>query len=269
MITNNIALFSVPRSGSTWLGQILNSAPDTMYRFQPNFAYSFPKTLNKESDKKEIEKFHKELKNCEDPFVCGELSISSKKNVEFAKENISHLIWKETHFIFLAETLLKNSDTKVIGLIRSPFATISSWLKIPKEFDPSWDVEEQWRNAELKNQGKESHYFGFEKWKEATLLFDGLKKEYPNRFYLVNYDDLLHDTIGTVTNLFHFAGLEVSNQTQQFIKKSRTTSVDDAYGVFKKKEKDDGWKGELLEEIVNEIKEDKDFQKLNTIFKWI
>lgn len=265
----NIAILSVPRSGSTWLGEIFHSSPNTLYRFQPNFAYSFSVTLTRNSKVNEIETFHKELENCEAPFVCGKLSISGKKKTGFPKQKQNTLVWKETHFVFLAETLLKNSSTKVIGLVRSPFATISSWLKTPKEFHPDWAVSEQWRFAELKNQGKESHYFGYEKWKDATLLFERLKKEFPDRFYLLQYDELLKDTKGTVENLFDFAGLELSDQSLQFMKQSRSTSVKDAYGVFKKRDKDDTWKGELPNEIIEAISSDPDFIKLNKKYNWI
>ncbi len=253
---DNLAIFSVPRSGSSWLGEIFNSSPHTIFRFQPNFAYSFSSTLKADSTEEAIEYFHKELVASKDPFVCDKLSISSKEKEGFPKNNPDKLVWKETHFVFLAETLLKNSDTKVIGLVRSPFATISSWLKIPKEFDPSWNISEQWRSADLKNEGKKSHYFGFEKWKEATQLFEQLKEDYPNRFYLVRYEDLLQNPIETVEALFKFAGLEMDEQTKNFLKASRNTSVEDAYGVYRKKTTDDKWKSELPKYIIEAIQED-------------
>src|SRR5690554_5395135 len=123
---NKLALFSVPRSGSTWLGQILNSSPEVAYRFQPNFAYSFPNELSNESTPEEINIFFEELLNTLDPFVNAEISISSKKNIQFEKSKIRTLFFKETHYINSVENLLKNSDTKIIGLVRSPFAVINS-----------------------------------------------------------------------------------------------------------------------------------------------
>lgn len=253
---NKIALFSVPRSGSTWLGQILNSSPEVMYRFQPNFAYSFPLTLSEVSTNEEIEEFHRQLQQSKDPFVTGKLSISSKNNLEFPKKDITALIWKETHFIHLAETLLKNSNTKVVGLIRSPLAVLNSWRKIPKEFDPAWSLKEEWRSAPKKNENKKSHYFGYEKWKEATLLFERLNKDFPERFYLITYEALLNDTKGEIKQLFEFLDLNFFEQTKKFIEESRSSSVKDAYGVFKKRKKDEDWKNELPSYIVEEVKKD-------------
>jgi len=266
---NHLAIFSVPRSGSSWLGEIFNSSPETSYRFQPNFAYSFPLTLQRDSSFEEIQQFHKELALTNDPFVCDKLSISSKAKDGFPKDKQKLLVWKETHFIFLAETLLKNSDTKVIGLLRSPLACIASWLKIPKEFHREWDVLEQWRTGELKNEGKESHYFGFEKWKEAALLFERLAEEYPERFYVVNYDDLLLDTLGTVTKLFRFADLTITDQTLQFIQNSRNSSDNDAYSVFKKKNDDLSWQGSLPGFVEDGIKNDEAFIMLNGKYNWV
>ena len=200
----NIAIFSVPRSGSTWLGQIFNSSPEVLYRFQPNFSYSFPPVLNRESDSDAIEQFHRDLAVCSNPFVCGELSISGKKNITFPKLNPKVLVWKETHFLFLAETLLRNSDTWVIGLVRSPLSVIASWIRIPKEFNPQWDIMTEWRLAQLKNEDRESHYFGYEKWKEATHLFEALQSEFPSRFYLLNYDELLQKKGGNNRPCFFF-----------------------------------------------------------------
>lgn len=252
----NIAILSVPRSGSTWLGQIFNSSPHVLYRFQPNFAYSFPLSLSKDSSRDEIERFHKELLKCDDPFVTGRLSISGKEPPQFLKSRYAALVWKEVHCLFLSHTLLKNSDTYVVGLIRSPLSTIASWINVPKEFDPEWSVSEEWFDAPRKNEGKQSNYFGYKKWKEVALLFERLIEEYPGRFYLLTYDNLLRQTTETVTELFQFVGLELSDQTKAFLNNSRSKSDHDAYGVFKTRKKDDGWRTKLPMEVIQYIQED-------------
>lgn len=268
---NKIALFSVPRSGSTWLGQILNSSSEVAYRFQPNYAYSFPNELSGSTTSNEIDIFFNELLNTSDAFVNAEISISSKKNIQFKKSKIEAVVFKETHYINVVENLLINSDTKIVGLIRSPFAVISSWLKTPKEFYPEWSVKDEWRQAQSKNQGRESHFFGYDKWREATLLFLRLKEEYPNQFYLISYDDLLENTDLEIRKVFDFCGLDFSGQTESFIKKSTSSKEkdDDAYSVFKSKTQDDAWKNSLPNYIEEEIKNDPEFKKLNLLFKWI
>ena len=266
---NNVAIFSVPRSGSTWLGQLFNSHPNVMYKFQPNFAYSFEPELREDSSPKEINAFFNELINSEDDFVNGRISISSKKNMVFDKDLPSHLVFKETHYLNVIENLLLNSNTKVIGLVRSPFAVINSWLKIPKEFDPNWDVKTQWRTGDNKNQGRPSHFFGYNKWKEATELFLSLKKERPRQFYLAEYEKMVANPLKSIGEIFEFCGLDVSNQTQQFLKLASEKNDEDPYAVLKTKKDDLQWRKTLPQFITNGILEDTDFVYLNKIFGWL
>lgn len=267
---NKLALFSVPRSGSTWLGEILNSSPNTCYKFQPNFAYSFKLCLNENSSKEEIDNFFEELLVCQDDFVNGRVSISgNRKEFNFEKKETETIIFKETHFINILDNILIKSNVKIIGLIRSPFAVINSWINIPKEFNPEWEINEEWRTASLKNNNQKSHYFGYEKWKQASFLYLDLQIKYPHQFYLVNYSDLLHNSIQEVKKIFSFCQLDYTPQTDYFIKASTTTQSADAYAVFKQKENDLAWKNKLPEQIEKEITNDLDFKKLNAIFKWI
>jgi len=58
-----IALHSVPRSGSSWIGQILNSSPKVNYKFQPLFSYAFKGYLDENSSRERIDEFfEKEVK---------------------------------------------------------------------------------------------------------------------------------------------------------------------------------------------------------------
>lgn len=267
---NKLALFSVPRSGSSWLGEIIHSSPEVIYKFQPNFAYSFSLELKENSSHKEIRDFYEQLLDCKDDFINGKLSISGKKSdLNFVKENQNTLLFKETHYLNVIENLLKKSDTKIVSLVRSPFAVINSWLHIPKEFNPNWNVPKEWKEAPSKNQNKKTYFFGYNKWKEACFLFLKLKREYPNQFYLISYDNLLSDTINEVKQLFEFCNLEYTKQTDDFIKQSTASQSSDAYSVFKKKSDDTGWKKTLPVFIENAIKEDEEFIKINEIFKWI
>lgn len=267
---NRFALFSVPRSGSSWLGEILNSSPNVIYKFQPNIAYSFDLELKANSSKYDIDNFFLKLINSDDDFINSRLSISGKKReFYFSKENQSTLIFKETHFLNVISNLLKKSDIKIIGLIRSPFAVLNSWINIPKEFNPKWDVKKEWKDASKKNNSLDTHYFGYNKWKEACFMFLDFKKKYPNRFYLVNYDELLKNTNFEVKNLFDFCQIDFPKQTYDFIKKTNIVQSEDAYSVFKTKKNDLNWKKTLPNFIKEEIKNDPDFKLLNKYFKWI
>ncbi len=229
-----IAIFSVPRAGSSWLGQIFNSSPNVAYRFQPLFSYAFKDLLNENSTFDDIEKFHLDIFNTKDSFVLQHTNVSGKDNPKFNKKEITHLVWKEVRYLHIISNLLEKCDIKIISLVRNPLAVINSWLRSPKEFrrDLGWNEVKEWRYATLKNNSRKEEYNGFEKWKESTELFLNLKEKYPNNFYLVKYNVLLHKTLVEIKKIFNFCNLAVDEQTKNFIKNSKTQDDNDPYGVF-------------------------------------
>ena len=133
-----VAIFGAPRSGTTWLGQMFNSSPNTLYRFQPLFSYEFKDYLDTESSESDIKDFHTKLMTAESDFVKTELSFL-KTELNFLKKEITHLVWKEVRYHHITENLLKNSDIKIIYIKRNPVDVINSWYNAPKEFDKTWN----------------------------------------------------------------------------------------------------------------------------------
>ena len=72
-----IAIHSVPRSGSTWLGEILNSSTNVKYCFQPLFSYKFKDYLDERSPKEEIDNFFSMLSDTDDEFICRIRNVQS------------------------------------------------------------------------------------------------------------------------------------------------------------------------------------------------
>jgi hypothetical protein len=274
MKLKKIAIHSVPRSGSTWLGSMVDSSPQTVYRFQPLFSYAHKGQLDENASLDEINIFFKDIWHTDDFFVLQQEAKARQIVPQFPKVNPTHLVYKEVRYHHIIENLLvKDPEIFIIGLVRSPFATIHSWLNAPKEFkkELGWKVAEEWRNAPLKNLNKPEEFNGYEKWKEVTKLFVRLREEYPNQFYLLSYEELLKNTEDAMKKVFDFCGLNFSDQTESFVKKSTSNAVkdDDAYSVFKSKSKDDAWKKDLPGFIVETIKADPDFTSLNKKYNWI
>ena len=254
-----IAIHSVPRSGSTWLGSIFDSHPNVAYRFQPLFSYGHKDQLNKYSTEKEINQFFQDILYSKDSLVLQEEAIKTGKVPRFQKEHFTHIVYKEVRYHHILQNLLEqDKEIKVIGLIRNPFAVIYSWLNAPKEFslDKGWDELDEWRFAPKKNLGKPEEFNGYEKWKEATFLFEKLEKNYPDRFKIVKYKDLLSSPIEVIENIFDFSKLSVEKSTINFIEQSTSQNQLDAYSVFKKKEKDKFFEDKLNPIIVKAIKND-------------
>jgi len=255
-----IAIHSVPRSGSSWVGQIFNSSPNVIFRFQPLFSYAFKDFLSPHSTKDDIELFFNNIIESEDDFLTQKESVENGIYPKFSKDsNITHIVYKEVRYHHILENMLEvDPDITVIGLIRNPYAVINSFLNAPREFrkDLGWNELEEWRYAEKKNLGRPEEFNGYEKWKEVALLFRKLKKHYPNRFYLLKYDDLLSNTMEEVEKLFGFCKIMMSDQTRLFLKDSSQNDKPDPYSVYKIKRADDAWKKSLHPQIVDEITHD-------------
>ncbi len=251
-----IAIHSVPRSGSTWLGSIFDSCPNVLYKYQPLFSYALKGFLSPESSAEEIKTFFLKLEQINDNFIDQKEAKAKGIVPEFRKESFTTIVYKEVRYNnILKNLLLKDKEIKIIGLIRNPLAVLSSWYNARREFrkDLGWKLEEEWRFAAKKNRNKPEEFFGFEKWKQTAQLFEQLNIEYPERFYLVKYEDLLNKTEETVKYLFNFSNLNYTKQTEKFIKASKNKHNEDVYSVFKVKTEDKNWQNLLPRQIIEEI----------------
>jgi hypothetical protein len=253
MNKQRIAIHGVPRSGTTWLGEIINSSPNVRYKYQPLFSYELKGFLNANSSLSEIDKFFYHLDEIESPFLDQEKGKEQGIIPVFTKDIITHIAYKEVRYHHLLKNLLsKDSEIKVVGIIRNPLATINSWINSPREFrkDLGWTDVDQWRFADKKNANKVEEFNGFERWKEVALLFHELENTYPNRFLTISYSQLIKSTFNETKRLFDFCNLEIKSQTIKFIDDSREIDKNTTYSVYKKKIHDDDWINKLNKEII-------------------
>ena len=255
-----IAIHSVPRSGSSWIGQIFNSSPNVNFKFQPLFSYAFKNYLNKNSTLEDINDFFDKIAKSNDPFLLQQDRIDKGVYPVFKKnEQYTHIAYKEVRYHHILENMLKvDPDVIVIGIVRNPYAVINSFLSAPREFrkDLGWDELREWQYAKKKNLDKPEEFFGYEKWKEVTLLFQKLKKKYPARFYLIKYDNLLTNTLQEVAKIFNFCDISMTDQTRSFLNESTQIHKNDTYSVYKSKITDDSWMKSLNHKIAKTITKD-------------
>jgi hypothetical protein len=253
---NKIAIHSVPRSSSTWLGNIFNSHPNVSFKYQPLFSYAFKNYLTTKSTEKEICSFFNNIVDSKDVFINQIESIEKGFIPKFEKaKQFTHSCYKEVRYHHILENMLEHCpDLKLILLVRNPLAVLYSWYKAPKEFraEQGWVFAEEWLEAPKKNLNKPEEFNGYAKWKEATLIFHNLKERYPNQVFLLTYNQLISNTTQMVKQLFEFTELKMDQQTLQFIKDSQSIHKEDAYSVFKKRTIDDDWK-QLPQSIIDYI----------------
>ncbi len=230
-----VAIHGAPRSGTSWLGQLFNSSPRVAYRYQPLFSYAFRGRIDEHSDAASVRRFFADLAASDDTFVLqrGDGRLAAEEML-FPKQSPTHLVYKEVRFHQVLPRLLElDSALRGIGLVRDPRAVLASWLAAPREFDPGWRVDDEWRHAGRKNAGKAENWYGFERWKELAGLFLALESRFAGRFRILRYEDLARDPAATVRDLFGFCGLEFGAQTQAFVAASTTRDDGDPYGVVR------------------------------------
>ncbi|MBK8676252.1 MAG: sulfotransferase domain-containing protein [Cellvibrionales bacterium] len=254
-----IAIHGVPRSGTTWLGEILNSNEQVIYKYQPLFSYAFKSYLDDKADAARIAQFFAAIANTEDAFLDQSEQRARGDLPVFKKSTPTHIVYKEVRYHhILANLLAQDTSVRLIALVRNPLAVMASWLAAPREFrqDLGWVFADEWRHAPSKNENKPEDFYGFEKWKEAAHLFHVLAAQYPQRVKLLSYSALLAHPEEETRRLCEFANLNFSAQMQTFLQSSRAETKADAYAVFRQRQQDDGWRAVLDKNIVNVIRAD-------------
>ncbi|WP_415895617.1 sulfotransferase domain-containing protein [Neptuniibacter sp. PT34_22] len=254
-----VAIHGVPRSGTTWIGEIINSSPCSIYKYQPLFSYKHKGFLTPESSTDRINSFFELLTKCDDSFT-GQTEQRLKGTLpRFKKKQISHIVYKEVRYHHILENLLqKTENLKLVLIIRNPLSVINSWLKAPREFrnDLGWLVEEEWQYADKKNLKKPEEFYGYERWKEATNLFLKLKAKSHDRVHIITYSQFLKSPKTETKKLFSFLDLSYSDQTELFLQDSTIKMNKDPYSVYKSDQSDNSWITELPSYIVEFIKSD-------------
>jgi len=252
---DTIAIFGVPRSGTTWLSQILNSHPGVALRFQPLFSYGHKGSLSERSSAEEVRRFFDEILRTQDAFVL--MATEFQKSYPAFQKSImpTHIVFKETRYLHIIENMLTQcSEVKIIGIVRNPLSVLASWMSAPKEFNPEWNINSEWRGAPSKNQNRPEEFYGFDKWKEIAESFLRFSSQFHQQFSLVRYDELNRAPPATTKKLFDFCRLEVCDQVKEFLVASKSRHDPDPYSVFRAKASDDCWQGVLPDEIAKQIK---------------
>ncbi len=252
-----VGLHGVPRSGTSWLGQIVNSSPAVVFKYQPLFSYRFKGVLDPRSSRRDIDTFFNEIAAARDDFLDQKERIHSGIYPRFEKsDRPTHVVYKEVRYHHLLPHLLTTHDQiKIVGIIRNPLAVINSWLRAPREFrrDLGWQAHAEWRHAPSKNRGRVEEFYGYEKWKEVARLFAELADVFPGRFHTVAYADLLKRPLDQVRALFDFCELPLEGQTLDFLRDSRAAHHDHPYSVYKRRETDNAWRQQLDPHIASQI----------------
>jgi hypothetical protein len=110
-----------------------------------------------------------------------------------------------------------------------------------------------WLNGEDKNQNKEENFFGFNKWLEVKEIFNSIKKKYPNNIIIVNYEDLLKNTLEQIKKICVFCNLDLHDNMLKSIELMNSKTDEYDYSIFKNKDTLNKWKKKLDSKIIKYI----------------
>ena len=246
----------MPRSGTSWVGQIFDSHPDTKYRLAPLFSYAFKNYVNEDSTQDEWIDFFNKVYNVEgDNFL---EQSNRRKNNQYPvfnnkKTDSSYLVLKHTRYHNLTEYLLNNNPTvKIIHIVRNPCATINSWINTPGEFPKTADPLKEWKTGCCRKTSIEE-FWGFKDWVQLTKFYSNLSNTYPVNVFIVRYENLVNEPLKYVNKMFYFIGLKFHPQTEKFLIDCHNKHEDNDYAVFKNKSVKNKWKTQLDPRIRDEI----------------
>jgi hypothetical protein len=264
MFKNIVTIAGVARSGTTWLGEIMNSSPNVAYRFQPLFSYAFKDSVGINSTRDEYEKFLRGIYSSDDPFLLQTEKRETGILPTFSKsDSPEFLVMKNARYHYLLIRFLNYFENlKVLAIVRNPCAVLASWMSNPREFPAGSDPWLEWRLGTCKNQHKVENFFGFYKWRESTNIFLDLQGQFPERVRLIRYEDLIENPVEVTESLFNFIHLDFCDQTMHFINESSGRHSDNPYTVYKKKGVRDHWKHQLDPRIIKDIEQELKGTKL-------
>jgi hypothetical protein len=245
----------MPRSGTSWLSQILDSSPEVRFRLSPLFSYAFKNAVDESSSAAEWERLFGDVYASDDRFMdqtdrreAGHYPTFPVKSPEPGL-----LVLKMTRYHHLLRAALRCSpQLRMVAIVRHPCGAIHSWLTTPAEFPATADPLEEWRSGNCRKTAPEE-FWGFEDWKRITRLHVQLESEFPERFRIVSYERLVQSAVQETADLFGFLDLEVGEQTRSFLHTSQTRRVAHSHAVFKDPSVRHRWRTELDPAIARKI----------------
>lgn len=245
----------MPRSGTSWVGQIVESCPAVRYKMSPLFSWTFKNALGPGASREEWERLLRAAYETPGEFLdqthrraAGEYPVFRER-----MEDPPMLVLKFNRFQGLVPELLDLfPELRMLSVVRHPCGAIHSWLTARGEFPSDADPLEHWRSGAAKKTGPED-FFGFEDWKEVTRLHMRLAREHPERFRIERYEELVEEPVAGGRRILDFLGLPFTDQTRDFLERSHRDVVPGDYSVFKSPAVKDRWRTELQPEIRDAI----------------
>lgn len=251
-------VIGMPRSGTSWIAQILDSSPAVRFRLSPMFSWDFKDALREDSTREDWLRVMHGAYSSSNEFMDQTERRRTGEYPTFAEKQTQPpiLLVKFNRFQQLVEGMLGLlPEVKVVAVVRNPCGAIHSWLTAPKEFPPEADPLVHWRSGAVKKTGY-GDFFGFDDWLWTTRLYERLRLSHPERFCLVRYERVVADPLALAREMCAFLDIPWHAQIEAFLQASHSRHDPGPYSVFKSPTVAERWKSELHPQIRRAIEDE-------------
>ncbi len=264
-----VLVVGLARSGTSWLGKILDSDPHVLYRYEPfsigrcklfdPVATCIERLGQDTSCEKLLENGFRRLFYLKSEDTSGGSPRFRKNFLDvnllpltylfpfFLKDALLRLIFKKRRIRFVAKIVEFDwglewisrclGYPKVIFIIRHPCANVFSYLS-GKKFGMGKRSAKEWAGV----------------WKTVHERLDIPDKMKIPNFKLVVYEELCNRPMETVEEIYRFLGWKVETQTVAFVKESISSDSSGYWSVYKNPLKSAyKWKKGLSKEDIEEV----------------
>lgn len=262
-----VVVLSMPRSGSSWVGEILGLSPSSLYLREP-----ISQTHLKMTPDGAPSFFEFDMISLPEGYESSAADVFSglplfnrwitifPKQWALLKRSHKQVVVKEIN-PFMLSWLIENYRPRIIYLIRHPVATASSFKKM------GWAGEQfEFRLSSETLKTKIPHYqqFTHSFWTEhgafqAFLLKEILEqaKDYDD-FKLVKYKHICENPLGVFKDMYDFTGLEWNDSVERKIRKRiHPEEVNtDSYSIYRDTALEaKKWKKQVPKEKIDQVRE--------------
>ena len=188
-------ILSMPRSGSSFLSQLIEADGTTALRLSPFFSYTFRKMSYELNDMNDIKMWCNALVLSDDPFVCQEVRRETGEYPSVQSETEKRVLYiKDTrNFFDYVRLFFISQEINFIFLSRALPTQLNSWLSSPewKGLDYNANNILYANNRKNLEDNPTDEYWGIADYFYFDRLMNDFIKKFPKRCVQVHYEDLV------------------------------------------------------------------------------
>lgn len=214
--TNPLLITGTHRSGSTWIGKVIEQSNEFIYLNEPTSLNDIPGSIPM------IKYWFQYIKNSDEEII-NELSILNHNALDQKKKTL----YKDPLAFFSIDTFIDKLEADVLISVRHPAAFVSSLKRLgwSHNFNHFLEQEELMETYLFPFKNKVKDFAENEKdiidqgillWNIINLNVLKFKQKYP-QIYIIRHEDLSLNPIGEYQKIFDYFKIPFSSEVQQYL----------------------------------------------------